>query len=566
MNDNEHDTTGTRINRIIQSFVRRRTATLMISAAALGALALYAPVRPAPGLPSVRPLANAEFASGERTASPDPAQLYATNCATCHGAAGAGDGPASYLLFPKPRNFTTGLYRFKSTFNDEPPTRADLDRTIRNGIARTAMPAFAGLLDDTEIDELIDYVLSLNAKPWPEAPPEPVIVPPRPEFTADLIRQGHSVFVTMGCAACHGETGRGDGPSADGLVDSDNFPLPPADFTTGVFKAGSASEDLYRTILVGVPGTPMPSFEAAMNAGIEVEGLDPSTDMVWAMVAYLESLIELRERDGIVSGASIRPGAAPQLKMLTDPFDPTWNTIEPVAVSLQPLWQRRHSVRSAEVRTVRAGERLAFCIEWSDQTVDGSESLSSATDAVGLMFSLTADIPSLTMGLGRKDGPSVVNLWQWKASRQIDADAGDRQDIDVLSDDQPVDMYPFKRGALVAGPLTEHDPTYITAWGAGNPQSTPALLARPVLCMNAAGIGSTTIAPPEHQNVDGVGRWRDGVWRVVFVRDVHAHHEGDVDLATLPRLPFALAVWDGAALDRNGTKLISGWHWLELGR
>jgi complex iron-sulfur molybdoenzyme family reductase subunit gamma len=81
--------------------------------------------------------------------------------------------------------------------------------------------------------------------------------------------------------------------------------------------------------------------------------------------------------------------------------------------------------------------------------------------------------------------------------------------------------------------------------------------------MNAAGFGSTTIAAPEHQNVDGVGRWRDGVWRVVMVRELPAHHEGDVDFANIQRIPLAFAVWDGAASDRNGTKLISGWHWLE---
>lgn len=498
------------------------------------------------------------------TAPPTVAETFANNCATCHGATGQGDGPASYLLFPKPRDFTAGVYRFKSTFEDAPPTKTDIDRTIRNGIARTAMPAFNGVLDDEQIASLSDYVLSLNAKGWPDAAPEPVTIPPRPEFTDSLVTQGHSVFVTMGCAACHGETGHGDGPSAQGLLDSNGYPLPPADFTTGVFKAGRTSEDLYRTILVGVPGTPMPSFQAAMNAGIKVEGVDPSTNMVWAMVAYLESLIAPREAEGIPSGATITPASHASAQMLADPFDSGWKEIDPVIVALQPLWQRKVATRSMEVRSTRIGNRMAFCLEWADPTVNGPESVDTATDAAGIMFSLTPNVPMLTMGSREGEQQTLVNIWQWKASRQIDADAGQRRDIELSESGDPVDLYPFKSGDPVTGPLTEHDPTYITAWGAGNPQSNPALIKRPILCMNAAGFGTSTLAEAPEQDVDGVGRWRDGVWRAVFVRDLPAHHEGDVDFAKMTRLPLAFAVWDGAALDRNGTKLISGWHWLQI--
>ncbi len=519
----------------------------------------------------VRQLVPAAAAFGHAAATlqappPTVAETFVNNCATCHGTTGKGDGPASYLLFPKPRDFTAGVYRFKSTYEDAPPTKADLDRTIRNGIARTAMPAFSGVLTDEQIASLIDYVLSLNVKGWPDTPPTPVTIPPRPEFTDALVQQGRQVFVTMGCSPCHGETGHGDGPSAEGLLDSNNFPLPPADFTTGVFKAGRTSEDLYRTILVGVPGTPMPSFQSAMNAGIKVEGVDPSTDMVWAMVAYLQSLIVPREREGIPSGATIVPVSGGRSQMLADPFDAGWGDVQPVVVSLQPLWQRKAATRSLEVRSVVIDHRMVFCLEWADSTVNGPETLNTATDAAGIMFSLTPEAPPLTMGQQQGDQQTLVNIWQWKASRQIDADAGQRRDIELSESGDPVDMYPFKSGDPVTGPLTEHDATYITAWGAGNPQSDPSLIRRPVLCMNAAGFGTSTIADAPEQNVDGIGRWRDGVWRAVFARELPAHHEGDVDFTTTTRLPFAFAVWDGAALDRNGTKLISGWHWLEIAR
>lgn len=568
MNDStKQEELGKHTHRICASITPSQIFKVVLPMALLGGIAGFVAIDHA-GAPVLSAASVASAAvTGELSAIlPDAQQVFVDNCATCHGVTGQGDGPASYLLFPKPRDFTAGLYRFKSTFNEAPPTKADLERTIRNGIARTAMPAFDGVLSDTQISSLIDYVLSLNTKGWPEEPPRPVTIQPRPPFTADLIRQGRNVFIAMGCAACHGETGHGDGPSAAGLVDSGGYPLPPADFTTGVFKAGRTSEDLYRTILVGVPGTPMPSFEAAMNAGIKVEGLDPSTDMVWAMVAYLESLIEPREQPGIPSGATIAPTTRTTAGMFENPFDAGWSNTEPIIVSLQPLWQRRLASRSLTVRSAIKDDRIAFCLEWPDATVNGPETLDSATDAVGIMFSLTPAVPMLTMGQRDGERQTLVNIWQWKASRQMDADAARREDIALGAAGEPVDLYPFKSGDAVAGPLTEHDPTYIAAWGAGNPQSDPSLLYRPVLCMNAAGFGTLTIASPDEQNVDGTGSWRNGVWRVILIRELPAHHEGDVDFTADIRLPIAFAAWDGSALDRNGTKLISGWHWLDLSR
>ncbi len=196
---------------------------------------------------------------------------YLNNCAVCHGETGKGDGTAAYLVFPKPRDFTSGLYRFKSTPQSQPPTFDDVTRIITGGISRTAMPGFEGILTEDEIAELSKYVLSLNESATRDLTATPMEIPAKPAFNDQLINEGKTVYTTMGCAQCHGETGLGDGPSSWDLVDVDGYPLPPADYTTGVFKAGGTSEDLYRTILVGVPGTPMPSFSSAMEAGIEVK-------------------------------------------------------------------------------------------------------------------------------------------------------------------------------------------------------------------------------------------------------------------------------------------------------
>ena len=67
--------------------------------------------------------------------------LYLKYCSTCHGVDGTGEGTATVYLFPKPRDFTKGIFKFQSTPSGSLPTDGDLERTIRNGMPGSAMPA-----------------------------------------------------------------------------------------------------------------------------------------------------------------------------------------------------------------------------------------------------------------------------------------------------------------------------------------------------------------------------------------------------------------------------------------
>jgi complex iron-sulfur molybdoenzyme family reductase subunit gamma len=82
--------------------------------------------------------------------------------------------------------------------------------------------------------------------------------------------------------------------------------------------------------------------------------------------------------------------------------------------------------------------------------------------------------------------------------------------------------------------------------------------------VNVRGFGSLTTQPLRDQNVDGKARWTDGRWEVVFVRDLSSAQEADVQLTPGHRVSIALAIWDGAAEDRNGQKSISIWQRLTL--
>ena len=57
------------------------------------------------------------FAQGDANAGK---AVYERKCIGCHGEKGDGKGPAAELLLPKPRDFTKGLYKIRSTANKTP--------------------------------------------------------------------------------------------------------------------------------------------------------------------------------------------------------------------------------------------------------------------------------------------------------------------------------------------------------------------------------------------------------------------------------------------------------------
>ena len=88
---------------------------------------------------------------------------------------------------------------------------------------------------------------------------------PSPLRTGDAER-GARVYART-CAACHGRSGRGDGPGA-----SDLDPLPRS-FTEGQFRFRTTPsgrlprpEDIERTVRRGLPGTAMPAFGEVLSA------------------------------------------------------------------------------------------------------------------------------------------------------------------------------------------------------------------------------------------------------------------------------------------------------------
>jgi len=197
--------------------------------------------------PSDQALA-AELARGTR--------IYNSKCATCHGADGTGDGPSARYLAPAPRDFTSGLFKFRSTPSGAPPSDDDLARTVRQGVPGTSMPPFARELSDADVAAVVATVKSFSDR-FDGDPVEPLVFAEDLDFSDAAAARGAPLFGAL-CGSCHGPEGRGDGPAAGGMVDLWGDPIAPTDLTLGLFKAGNDSPyDLLRTITTGIEGTAM---------------------------------------------------------------------------------------------------------------------------------------------------------------------------------------------------------------------------------------------------------------------------------------------------------------------
>lgn len=206
-------------------------------------------------------------------------RLYEKNCADCHGLSGKGDGKEAHRLKQKPQDFTGGSYKFRSTPTGSLPTDNDIFRSITEGIRGTAMLGQIHL-SEKERRVLTDYIKTLSPQ-FSENLPQPEIEITTPHVKTDtLIAYGRWLYEEAGCWNCHGKGGKGDGPSADTLRNVNGNPVVMPDLTLRPLKRANSQDELYRMLVTGLNGTPMPSFEEALN-----------DTQRWALVYYLEEII-----------------------------------------------------------------------------------------------------------------------------------------------------------------------------------------------------------------------------------------------------------------------------------
>ncbi|MGH7720624.1 MAG: c-type cytochrome, partial [Gemmatimonadaceae bacterium] len=188
-------------------------------------------------------------------------ELYARNCASCHGERGMGDGPAARGMNPPPSPLGDATAMVDAT-------PALLYRVISVGIAGTQMAGWATQLSPQQRWNIVAYLHSLRAS---EA----------------ALLEGEGLFLQR-CAACHGATGAGAGSAAAAR----SLTRLPPEIASFAWQAERSDAQLAQAIRAGVPGSAMP----------------PSRDLTDAdlakVVAYVRSL-PVRNAEVPVAAAAV---------------------------------------------------------------------------------------------------------------------------------------------------------------------------------------------------------------------------------------------------------------------
>jgi len=234
-------------------------------------------------------------------------QLYYRFCWGCHGFRGDGSGEnwlptGSYPSMPylniQPRNFDAAVFKCRSTPTGTLPTDQDLYNSVGRGFVMTNMPSWISLTNQQRAD-LIAFIKTFSPRFKSEKPGAPINVPAEPKPTVESIKHGQELFQKLECWKCHGPEGRGDGPSASTLTDSNDQPIRPYNFAVGSrFKCGATNQDLYKIFMTGLDGTPMPSFADVIKP-----------EEAWDLVHFLRTLQVTNKTAELALWQSTKEGA-----------------------------------------------------------------------------------------------------------------------------------------------------------------------------------------------------------------------------------------------------------------
>jgi len=225
--------------------------------------------------------------------------LYYRYCWGCHGARGNGDGENAPYLNILPRNFVTGTFKCRSTPTGTLPLDQDLYNSVERGFNFTNMPSWIALTVEERAD-LVAFIKTFSPRWKTEKPGDPIQIPAEPALTVASIQHGKELFQKLECWKCHGNEGRGDGPSASTLTDSNDQPIRPYNFTSdNRSKCGKTNKDVYKIFMTGLDGTPMPSFADVIKP-----------EDAWDLVHFLRTLQYNNKSPELTLWLSTKEGAA----------------------------------------------------------------------------------------------------------------------------------------------------------------------------------------------------------------------------------------------------------------
>ncbi|MCK5916805.1 MAG: c-type cytochrome [Cocleimonas sp.] len=484
--------------------------------------------------------------------------LYNLRCAVCHGDEGMGDGVAADLLYPRPRDFSLGMFKYKTSPGSLPPRDEDILETIQHGLTGTGMPGWKSLMSDVQMKSLIPVLKSFDvAGTWvPEDADEDKIddegrytgtdfikiteIEPTEgqiAYSEGSIKAGKAAFIKA-CAECHGDAGRGNIISGKRLEDDWGGRIWPRDQTAPwTWRASNVEptadllpeaartetvKKIYTRLSIGIIGTPMPAHRA-----VDEGNKDPvSLEDRWHISNYVYSL---RENAAPPPGeTSVINGLLVEGSLPNSEDDPVWQKAKPVTLRLAPNLIKEDRLftplsEAITVRTLYNKSEIAFMLELNDRT----DSRPGEKTSVGIQddrFKLTPDAFAIQFP---KEGA-------------------------------------FATSPVVTKPLFRHGdqahPTTIWYWNAGSiePKTDPM-----VTLMDATGPNSK-LKPRGAEDLKTEGKWKDGRWRIIMKRALKGGKSGDVNFAEGRYIPISFANWDGSNGETGSKHTLTSWYWLLL--
>ncbi len=448
-------------------------------------------------------------------------RLYDRWCAECHGVNGKGDGSAAAYMLPRPRDFTLGIYQIRTTPNGELPTDEDVERTIKVGMPGTAMPGWESKFNQAEIRDVVAYIKTFSRFFEQLGEPNPLAFGKPPRLTEEGLAEGRRFYREIECFKCHGDAGRGDGPSAPTLQDDLDFPARPADLTKNwSFNGGGTVDEIYRRLRTGLDGSPMPSFSDLIDAGFMTD------EQLWHVAQYVRSLAP----DDPPRVREVITATLVEAELPASPDDLLWDETEPFYIPMvgQVIRETRWFAPTVDglwVKAAHNGEELALMITWHD--------------------------PS------RSPNPAWLEWQQWIAQSiyPFRETGGAELFPDRLTVQFPMSIPTGReRPYFLMG--DSRRPVYLWQW-ISDPEQ--ALEAR------ATGLGSARALAAGSRTLTWSSSWDQGEWRVQFRRRLAtADSVNALQFLLGEAIPIAFFAWDGSNGESGTQMAISSWYAIHL--
>ena len=478
-------------------------------------------------------------------------KLYEVNCSQCHGEKGDGLGIAAPFVLPKPRDFTSGKFKIRTTPSGSLPTTQDLKSIIRNGMPYTAMPAWPQFSDE-QLTDLAYYVKSFAAEfAKPERQPEPIKISGAPSSSKESIEKGQKLYADLGCARCHGDLGRTDGISAPTLTDDFGNPIRPADLTRRwTFRGGPKREDIFRAFSTGLNGTPMPSFVDALNE-----------EQRWDLANYVYSLspADVPNYATVLVAKKVSRELDIADAKLFDSADPAYFPV--IGQIMQPGREFHPPCTGLTARAVYNESEIALEVSWNDMRAE-----TTGKNGAEIAVPASEDEPP-------KAAPTAGggNVWG-------EAETAEPAAKPAAKSEGAEGFWGEEGGGASAAPASEFSDAVAIQF----PVEIPTTIRKPYFIFgdkgNAvdlwffdlakkepilyAGHGSDSLEALGPRGLKATSHYDKGRWTVAIKRRLRS--QGEITFDEGGFVPVAFSVWDGASRERGNKRALTNWWTLYL--